>query len=93
MKLNKMHEDFYSYEEVELSIEDIEQQRIYLKKLEKYIKSLDEKIDKTFLLIERNNIKKRLKKYSLSLAPTCNCEVHHKILICSNCNKYLFLKK
>jgi hypothetical protein len=65
MKLNKMHEDFYSCKYVELSIEDIEQQRIYLKQLEKYIKTLDQKIDKTFLLIERNDIKKRLKNYSL----------------------------
>jgi len=65
MKLNRLHEDFYTYEYVELSIEDIDQQRIYLKQLEKYIKSLDQKIDKTFLLIEKNNIKKMLKKYSL----------------------------
>ena len=65
MKLNRLHEDFYSYEYVELSIEDIEQQRIYLKHLEKYIKSLEPEIDKTFLLIEKNNIKKMLKKYSL----------------------------
>ena len=65
MKLNRLHEDYYSYEYVELSIEDIDQQRIYLKQLEKYIKSLDQKIDKTFLLIEKNNIKKMLKKYSL----------------------------
>jgi hypothetical protein len=93
MKLNRLHEDFYSYEYVELSIEDIEQQRIYLKQLEKYIKSLEPKIDKTFLLIERNKIKKRLKNYSLNLAPACNCVGKDKILICSNCNNYLFYKK